>query len=53
MPENGLLRNFENGMLRRIYGYGRDRVVRGRKGTAYRRFSEFVHVTKYCVAQLR
>jgi len=32
MPENELLRDFENGVLRRIYGYGRDRVIKRRKG---------------------
>jgi hypothetical protein len=32
MPENGLLRGFENGVLRRIYEHGRDRVIKRRDG---------------------
>jgi len=32
MLENGLLRDFENGVLRRIYEYGRDRVIKRMEG---------------------
>jgi hypothetical protein len=32
MPENWLFRDFENGVLRRICEYGRDRVIKRREG---------------------
>jgi hypothetical protein len=32
MSENGLVRDFENGVLRRIYEYGQDRVIKRREG---------------------
>jgi hypothetical protein len=31
MPENGLLRDFENGVLRRIYESGRKKVIEKRR----------------------
>jgi hypothetical protein len=31
MPENVLLRGFENGVLRRMYEYGRNRVIKRRE----------------------
>jgi hypothetical protein len=32
MPENGLLRDFESGVLGRIREYGRDSVIKRKEG---------------------